>query len=124
MRFLCFSLALASYVVLGLAGHGQAQTASLPSVSVTDPVSWREAAALSPEPEVRALFHEIERLTVRNDSSGCDALQPIPLDASLPSVGDWTTYCRARVERNPAACASIPATIVPDLRRLCQNDSL
>jgi hypothetical protein len=125
MRSLCFFLAIAAFITIVVTQHSSAQEpATVPSsgASIMQAATWREAAMLTSDPDIRFLFHEVERLRVRGKAKGCDALQPIPLGASYPSLGDWTSYCVARVQHDATRCEAIAGTLSPDLHRLCFSE--
>lgn len=83
---------------------------------------WKDAVATEQNGDVRRLFHSIEHARVTNDVHACNDLEPIPLTANAPSLGDWIAYCLARVRSDEDRCMQISDTIEPNLKQLCQDE--
>lgn len=112
----CYNILMRSLLLLSLVGYAV--------LCFRMPVN-AEAAAVSvsvaSRNEVRTVLQLVERSTVLETEEDCTMLSPLPLYERSPSVDDWTSFCAAVVKREPERCASISATISPDLRAFCSS---
>jgi hypothetical protein len=114
MRNLCIGLGVLSCAVVLFSS---AEDVGAPVAQVQS-----QAMVVAIPDEALELIRQVERLRILNNADDCALLQPVPLYDGAPALEDWTTYCRARVERKIDRCSSLPAMLLPDLHDACLRD--
>lgn len=72
--------------------------------------------------EVRRMFTLINIAATDGNPQTCRKLEPIPLYLGAPSIGDWISYCLARVRTDSDRCEKITDLISPQLKKLCLKE--
>lgn len=85
-------------------------------------VAYAETDAGEQSAEVRRMFAFIKTAETNDDPQACRKLEPIPLYLGAPSIGDWISYCLARVRTDSDRCEKITELTSPQLKKLCVKE--